>query len=741
MGSAHASAERGLLGGSRRFSGGVRVRALLLATLGLIALGALSALVRFGLVEVERVRETGGTLPAAPVLRAEGPAVGSEKAAAAAAYASLPLSFIANRGQADARAWYTAHGAGFAFFFGKREIALSFQKGKRGQALFLSFPGGRPDVRLEGERMLPGKVNYLVGKELSAWKSVPSYGALVYRGLWPGIDLRLRGRAEMLKYEFLVRPGAKISDIRLAYRGAEGLSLAGGGTLGIRTPLGTLTDASPVSYQLAGGRRVPVQSRYVLRGSREYGFALGAYDPALPLIIDPGLAYSTFLGGTNGETGQAIAVDRAGSAYVTGITSSDDYPTTAGAYDTTRDGSDAFVTKLNPAGSALVYSTFLGGTAGEIGHDIAVDRSGNAYVTGSTTSEDFPTTAGAYDPSDNTADDAFVTKLNAAGSALVYSTYLGGTNVDFGRSIALGGAGSAYVTGITSSDDYPTTAGAYDTTRDGSDAFVTKLNPAGSALAYSTFLGGTSEEQGFGIAVDGAGRAHVTGFTLSLDHPTTARAFDPSFNGNLDAFVTKLNPAGSALVYSTYLGGTSGEQGYGIALGGAGSAYVTGDTSSPEFPTTPRAYDRTHNILDAFVTKLNPAGSALAYSTFLGGSSGDIGYGIAVDGAGNAYVTGDTASPDYPTTPGAHDMSPNGGDDAFVTRLNAAGSALFHSTYLGGTDQDFGYSIAVDGAGGAYITGETFSPDYPTTPGAYDQTYNGGFSDAFVTKVDTRRAP
>jgi hypothetical protein len=569
----------------------------------------------------------------------------------------------------------------------------------------------------------------------------------VYRELWPGIDMVFRGGAGQLKYEFLLRPGATPADIRLAYGGASGLSVNGAGELLVQTPLGALRDERPVSYQQIEGRQVTVASGFALGAGSAYGFTVGAYDRSQPLVIDPGLVYSTFLGGSGNDQGFAIAVDASGAAYVTGQTASSNFPTTTAAFDTGYNGGmDAFVTKLNSAGSGLVYSTYLGGTATEQGLGVAVDATGAAYLTGLTSSANFPTTVAAFDTMHNGANDAYVTKLNATGSTLLYSTFLGAAGADEGWAIAIDATGAAYVTGLTTSAGFPTTVGAFDTTHNGgNDAFVTKLNPAGSApLVYSTFLGGTGVDQGYGIRVDAAGAAYVTGITGSPAFPTTPGAFDTSHNGQSDAFVTKLNPAGSApLVYSTFLGGSLADQGRGIAIDAAGAAHVTGITASTNFPTTVGAFDTTHNGLnDAFVTKLNPAGSApLVYSTFLGGSNTDEGYGIAVD-AGGASVTGLTGSNSvtFPTTAGAFDTTFNGLQDAFMIKLNATGSTpLLYSTYLGGSGTDRGFGIAVDAAGAAYLTGLA-SAGFPTTTGAYDTTHNGGF-DAFVAKVEVGPGP
>jgi hypothetical protein len=666
------------------------------------------------------------------------------------AYGELPLAFVPNAGQSDRRVRFQAQAGGASFWFTPREAVFSFAAKGKGEVLRLQFLGANPATRIAGQRRGPGRVNYLLGENPSKWRTgLPSYQAVVYHELWPGIDMVFRGERGRLEYEFRVAPGASIQDIRLAYRGVRGLALDRAGNLELETPLGTLTDPRPVSYQQVAERRVRVESRFVLAGAgNAYGFAVGAYDRHLPLTIDPGLVYSTYLGGSGQDAAYGIAVDSAGNAYVTGFTGSTDFPTTAGAFDTTHNGgTDAFVTKLNASGSALVYSTYLGGSATylgtsgqDVGYGIAVDSAGSAYVTGSTASSDFPTTAGAFDTTFNGFDDAFVTKLNATGSALVYSTYLGGTANEFGLGIAVDSAGNAYVTGDTDSTGFPTTAGALDTTQNGSyDAFVTKLNATGSALVYSTYLGGSTTDIGTGIAVDSAGAAYVTGETLSSDLPTTAAAFDTTQNGGDDAFVTKLDATGSALVYSSYLGGSASDQGFGIAVDSAGAAYVAGATLSSDLPTTAGAFDTTFNGgHDVFVTKLDATGSALVYSTYLGGTSGEFANAIAVDSAGSASVTGGTGSSDFPTTAGAFDTSLNASVDAFVTKLSSTGSApLLYSTYLGGSvASDEGYGIALDSAGSASLTGVTGSGDFPTTVGAFDTSYNGSL-DAFVTKLST----
>jgi hypothetical protein len=704
------------------------------------------------------------------------------------AYAQLPLAFVENQGQTDTRVRYYAQGARHAFYFTRDEVVLSFLKeagvpgslgssdarsearggtqstpgsgspvvahepATQGIALALQFLESNPHAVLEGEERAPGEVNYLRGSDPAGWyTALPSYTQVVYRELWPGIDLRLRGQDGQLKYEFLVQPGARVADIRLAYSGADGLLLDGAGGLLIQTPLGVLQDSPPLAYQEIAGARIPVESHYVLTASSGYGFAVGAgYQPGSELIIDPGLDYATFLGGSSHESGADIAVDASGNAYLTGFTQSPNFPTTSGAFD--RSGAsgnnlDAFVSKLNATGTALVYSTFLGGGGFEWGRGLTVDAAGNAYVTGQTKSSSFPTTSGAFDRSFNVANcprcgidqyDAFVAKLNPAGSRLVYSTFLGGTDLDDSLAIAIDGAGNAYVTGQTGSTSFPTTTGAFDTSGNGAfDAFVTKLNAAGSALVYSTLLGGSDIELPAEVAVDTAGNTYVSGGTRSAGFPTTPGAYDTTHGGAFDAFVTKLNANGSALVYSTFLGGSQSDSSGGLAIDAAGNAYVTGGTSSPEFPTTAGVFDAVFDgPSESFVTKLDPAGSALVYSTFLGEAGASA---IALDADDSAWLAGGTGSPDAFTSPDAFDTQFSGGaSDAYLAQLDPTGSALIYATFLGGTGSEGAAGVALDAAGNVYITGLTYSADFPTTAGAFDRLFGGDptifWGDAFVAK-------
>lgn len=678
----------------------------------------------------------------------------AERQRAVAAYGRLPLSFAVNRGQGDPQARFLAQGAGYGLFFTSRGPVLALKHSKSSPVedfVRMQMLDGSAHPGVEGVGRLPGTVSYFIGSDRSRWLAgVPIYSHVRYRSVWPGVDVDFYGNSTALDYDLHVAPEADPAKIALAFDGARSIRLTPSGDLLLGLSQGDLLQRRPIVYQQLGSHRRLVTAGYVVRDGREVHLRLGAYDHSRPLIVDPGLVYSSYLGGVNADYGAGIAVNSSGDAYVTGYTASSNFPTTMGAAQTSlgTGTADAFITELNATGSAIAYSTYLGGSNVTYGTGIAVDSAGDAYVTGYTTSQDFPTTAGAAQTSYGTStEDAFVTELNATGSAIIYSTYLGESNETGGTGIAVDSTGDAYVVGTTNSGAFPTTAGAYQTTfPDDSScapgpcpvAFVSKLDSSG-ALSYSTYLG--DEAFGQGIAIDSSGDAYVTGIAFQGDFPTTTGAYQTNALSTAVAFVTKLNPSGAALSYSTFLGGSGSNQGDGIAVNSSGDAYIIGSTSASNFPTTTGAYQTTCSTCssgtDAFVTELNATATVLTYSTYLGGNSSTYGEGIAVDSAGRAYVTGYTGSTDFPTTAGAYQTSLAGEYDAFVTELNATATALTYSTYLGGSGSflgGYGRGIAVDSAGGAYTTGGTESADFPTTSGAY-QTSFAGNTDAFVAKI------
>ncbi|MGD1062685.1 MAG: SBBP repeat-containing protein, partial [Terracidiphilus sp.] len=754
----------------------------------------------------------------APLAVAVGPAsqppdnAAAAKALVAQNYGRIPLSFEANQGQADKTVKFVSRGSGYSLFLTDSSAVLALTKpevsserpghaagkslkpastrpARKTDVMRMDLAGANRATHVAGMDQLPGTANYFIGNDPAKWHSgVPTFAKVRYAGVYPGIDLIYYGNQRQLEYDFIVAPGASAKPIRLEFSGAKRLDLTSDGDLTVSATNGEIAFHKPVVYQVKDGVRQPIDGQFALLSKNTIGFTLGQYDHSKPLVIDPVLTYSTYLGGSLSDAAYGIAADSSGNAYVVGVTFSTNFPGTTGGFQPTNNGAgaatNAFVTKLNPTGTGLVYSTYLGGSAvesscngiGDQGFGIAVDGSGNAYVTGTTCSTNFPVTTGAFQTAYNSqnkfGESAFVTKLNTTGTALVYSTYLGGSADDGASGIAVDSLDFAYVTGSATSTNFPVTAGVFQstnfalTTSGWGDAFVTKLNTTGTALVYSTYLGGTGYgAKGTGIAVDSSGDAYVTGNAASTDFPITNGAFQTTnfaaANAGLqtvayNVFVTKLNPTGTALEYSTFLGGSIDDYSAGIALDGSGDAYVTGQSWSKDFPVAGSPYQSTNpayanDAPSGFVTEVNPAGTGLVYSTFLGGSgfppqnsnesgAGDAADAIAVDGLGDAYVTGTAVSSNFPTTSGAYQTVNNAaghtapiGVNAFITKLNPAGSQLLYSTYLGGSIQDYGYGIALDGVGGVYVAGGATSTNFPATTGAY-QIAIGGDEDAFIAK-------
>ena len=658
-------------------------------------------------------------------------------------YGRLPLSFEQNRGQVDREVKFLSRGSGYTLFLTPTEAVLALNARAQGTVLRMKPIAANPAPEVSGLEELSGKSNYFIGSDPQNWRTnVATFAKVKYRDVYPGIDLVYYGNQRQLEYDWIVSPPAEPGTIRFAVEGAEKIEVDSNGDLVLAVTGGEVSLHKPVVYQETAGVRYKIESSFVKKNNQEIGFSIAHYDPAKPLVIDPVLSYSTYLGGSTNDRGTAIAVDSSGNAYVTGWTYSTNFPTANPRQPAHGGGlSDVFVTKVNASGSALIYATFLGGGDSEgdgdsyyrTGPSIALDSSGNAYVTGMTNSTNFPT-ANPRQPAPGGGTDAFVTKFNPSGSALVFSTYHGGLQSDYGNAIAVDSSGNVYLTGTTSSSNFPTASPLQPALAGGTDAFVTKFNPSGSALVFSTYHGGFQSDYGNAIAVDSSGSAYVTGTTSSNNFPT-ANPLQPSLNGASDAFVTKFNPPGSALIYSTYHGGSLTEFGFGIALDSSGNAYVTGQTGSTNFTTINARQPVNAGGGDAFLTKFNPSGSSLIYSTYHGGWTDDIGRGIAVDSSDNVSVTGSTLSFDLPT---ANAFQPTFGGygyyDAFLAKFNPTGNALIYSTFHGGADVDDGYGIALDSSGNAYVTGTTRSVNFPTANPL--QLANAGGFDAFITRIE-----
>jgi hypothetical protein len=700
-------------------------------------------------------------------------------------YGKLPLGFEANRGQTDSTVRYLSRGSGYTLFLTPNEAVFSLRQGA-GKALSpysaigsthstpelaqdavlrVQLAASNPNAPITALDQLPGKSNYFRGSNPAQWvKDVPTYAKLQYGNVFPGVDLVYYGNQGQLEFDFVVSPGATADPIRLNFSGARGLRLdRPSGDLVMTVGQEEIRFHKPIAYQNDSSRdKRFIAAEYRLDAHNQVSFTLGNYDHSQRLIIDPTLGYSTYVGGSGNDYGTALAVDASGSAYLTGYTGSTNFPVTAGALQTKCGGgcaagtSDAFVSKIDPTGSFLEYSTYLGGSGNDYGQGIALDASGDAYIVGQTLSSNFPVTAGAYQTecgggNNCPGGDVFVSELNPQGNGLVYSTFLGGTGIDQGNAIVLDANNDAYVTGFTQSTNFPTTSGAFQTSckcSSRSVAFVTELNSNGTALVYSTYLGGSFSDVAYAIALDSSNNAYLTGYTHSSNFPTTPGAFQTTLQADTAAWVTKMNSTGTALVYSTYLGGdtTATTQceacGTSITVDGSGDAYVCGLTAEQNFPTTPGAYQTTFlgatNGHDAFITKLNATGTALVFSTYLGGNGDTGATTLSIDSLDNVWVRGNTKSTSFPVTPGAFQVVNAGAYDAFVSELNAGGSELLYATYLGGSGTEYGGAtrlLTLDDnvPPNVYVTGYTNSTNFPVSAGSL-QTQAGGLNDAFVTK-------
>ncbi|UCH89635.1 MAG: SBBP repeat-containing protein [Thermoplasmata archaeon] len=594
----------------------------------------------------------------------------------------------------------------------------------------------------EGSLLLPHKSNYFYGNDPSKWcTDVSNYAEIIYRNIYNNIDLKYYSTPSGLKYDFIVHPEGIPTDIKLRYDGAQDLNVESSCDIRVQTHLGEVMDSNLFIYQESGESKTPLIGKFIITAPMTYGFEIGeGYDREKDLIIDP-LVYSTFVGGSSYDKSNDIKIDSSGNVYVTGIAASNDFPTTANANDTTYNkGNDAFVLKLNPSGTSIIYSTYIGGSGEEECYGLDIYDNGDAYIVGYTSSIDFPTTSNANDTTFNGEQDIFVLKLGSSGSSLMYSTYIGGNRYDHGLAIQIDYSGNAYIAGTTRSDDFPTSANAIDTIHNGyGDGYLLKLDPTGSKIIYSTFIGGVNSDRIECLEIDKSGCVYFAGVTGSPNLPTTAKAYDSSHNGRYDGFAGKLDSSGSSLKYMTYIGGVENDLCHDVTVDKDGNAYLTGLTESFDLETTKDAFKKyIYGSSDVFIIKLSPDGSKFLYSTFIGGirlgSSYDEGAnGIELDSDGNIYVSGWTFCEDFPTTPGAYDTDHNGLKDVFFLKMDPTGSYLKYSTFIGGAIDDKSSAMVLDSERNPYITGFTHSKDFPYTNGSND-TSMGGNCDGFILK-------
>jgi Calx-beta domain/Beta-propeller repeat len=658
--------------------------------------------------------------------------------------ANLPLTFEPNTGQIDSHVKFLARGPGSELMLQSSEVILRLAPS--GSLLTCTFIGANPAAVPSGVDPLPGHRNYLLGNDPSKWRrDVPLFQKVVYSKIYPGINLTYYGKRGEVEYDFDIAPNADPRAIRLGFGPHVKPTLSANGDLIVRSRGVQIIERKPVIYQEIDGRRRPIEGRYALLRNGEVGFDIGEYDRAQPLVIDPTIIYSTFLGGSSSDFGSSVAVDASNNVYVTGTTASANFPVHGAAFPNKAGLDDIFVVKIDSTGRNILYSTYIGGSGLDRADGIAIDGNGNAYVAGRVgdTSTDFPTTAGSLAPSYRGGDfDGIVFKLNPQGNGLVYSTYLGGEDNDSTEGVAVDSAGNAYLTGGTRSSGFPVTSSAFQSFRAGdTDAYMTKLNPAGSAVLYSTLLGGGSTDRGSHVVVDAAGNVYLAGYSASPDFPTE-NAFQGFSGGGFDCFIARLDTAkngADSLVFSTYLGGVGDDKAYGIAIDNqSANLYIAGQTSSPDFPVLNPAQPAIGGLFDAFVAKISSSGAKI-YATYLGGAGDDRATGIAVNSASAAYVTGFTSSTNFPTVTPLQ-LSNGGGFDAFLAKLNASGNAFLYSTYLGGSANESNVSavtstnpLALDASSNAYLTGFTSSTNFPTASPL--QPANAGGLDAFVVKI------
>ena len=660
-----------------------------------------------------------------------------------------PLAFQPNVGQTDSIVRFLVESLGGRVFFTPDEVVFALPASPTSApdaappVVRQHFVDANPATQISGDAPTAARVNYVLGAEPQQWRTdVPSYAGLTYHELYPGISVSYQGSNGRIKSVYSVAPHADPTRIRWRYQDARDVAIASDGSLQITVADDyLLREAAPIAWQARNGRNEPVAVRYAKTSTGALQFDLGSYDPARPLIIDPELTYSTYLGGSGLDTGFNLHVDAAGFAYLVGETFSPNFPRAGGSTAGYAGNYDAFVAKLDITTGSLIYTTYVGGSSDDRGRGIAVDSTGAAIISGYTTSMDFPTVRPLFSRGDASGNqDGFVARLSPAGDQLDFSTYLGGNVWDQATRVAVDAADAIYITGATASSTFPTTAAAFQRASGGStDAFIVKLTAAASAVVYSTYVGGAGDDAAFGIAVDGAGQPVITGRTTSSAWPTTVGAAQRTLRGGIDLFVTQLAAAGTTVASSTLLGGAGDDQGYAITLDAAGNRYLTGGTASANFPVTANVLQPTSGGgVDVFVAQIRPD-ATLGWSTYLGGSANEDGLGIAVDSTGQATVTGSTFSANFPLNQAIGTRQ--AGADVFVSALGAGGATWRYSTYLGGSGDDIARGVQLDpDTGAAVITGETQSATNivrctaAVCPPAAQPVYAGG-RDAFVVRI------
>ncbi|MBI4852719.1 MAG: SBBP repeat-containing protein [Acidobacteria bacterium] len=645
-------------------------------------------------------------------------------------YGQLPLAFEVNKGQTDSSIKFISHGFDYNLQLTNSTVAL-VSNHKNNAILSLEFVGANDKVKVFGKNELATKTNYLLGQDKTQWqKEIPSYAQVNYQELYQGIDLLFYGNKKHLEYDFIIAPKINPDVIKLKFNGLkQAIKINQEGDLVLEMESGTIYQHKPFIYQEIAGNKVPVLGNYKIIENNLVGFSLGEYNENQPLVIDPEISYSSYLGGSLTDQASAIAVDEAGNAYIVGSTSSTNFPTSSPLQRSFGGGPfDVFVAKFNPKATSLIYATYFGGSSIDQGFDIAVDSSGSVYITGLTVSSNFPNQNAIQPKKGGGVFDAFITKLNPAGNNLVYSTYLGGNDDDQAFSLAINSSGAVFVTGSTSSRNFP---GIQGTSLSGaSDSFITQINSQGNQIIYSRFLGGSDEEEGSGIVVDSSNNAYVIGDTFSNNFPVQMPV-QTALSGGQDAFLAKLNPNG-AILYSTYFGGSNNDAGIDIAVDKDGNAYLTGTTNSTNLLAKSALQRNLAGATDSFIAKIDATGANLVYSTYLGGKADDTVSAIGLDPLGNVYVTGTTFSTDFPTVKPLQDKN-RGMNDIFVSVLDSTGGNFLYSTYLGGNAQDVSLAMTVDKDGTVYLAGSSISTNFPTTDAF--QRVSGGNSDAFITKI------